>query len=151
MAEGRTGCSRTSRKALALRQAHAVEAGLHAGGGLRHDDVLGLHARADDDDAGRAHAALFQLVEGGLRLTVGGPVAVDLRLAWFVREPFPSVATGTSVNFGYVDAERALELESEMDEGGVIFADGIESDRLEFLAGQRCEIGLAPERLRLVV
>lgn len=79
------------------------------------------------------------------------PAPVDPRLAWFVREPFPSVATGTAVNFGYVEAGTPLLLESEMDEGGVIFADGIESDRLEFLAGQRCEIGLAPERLRLVV
>ncbi|GMU42600.1 MAG: hypothetical protein IT479_10155 [Xanthomonadales bacterium] len=79
------------------------------------------------------------------------PQPAEPRLAWFVREPFPSVATGIAVNFGYVEPDAPLRLESEMDEGGVIFADGIESDRLEFLAGQRCEIGLAPERLRLLV
>lgn len=79
------------------------------------------------------------------------PEPADARLAWFVREPFPSVATGTAINFGFVEAGAPLTLESEMDEGGVIFADGIEGDRLEFLTGQRCEISLAPERLRLVV
>jgi NAD kinase len=79
------------------------------------------------------------------------PSATDPRLAWFVREPFPSVATGTDVNFGYADAKEPLQLESDMDEGGVIFADGIESDRVEFLTGQRCSISIAPERLRLVV
>jgi hypothetical protein len=33
----------------------------------------------------------------------------------------------------------------------VIFADGIESDRLDFLAGQRVEIGIAERALALVV
>lgn len=79
------------------------------------------------------------------------PVAADARLAWFVREPFPSVVTGTSVNFGFLIGDTRLQLVSEMDEGGVIFADGIESDRVQFLTGQRCEVGIAPERLRLVV
>ena len=79
------------------------------------------------------------------------PAPTDARLAWFVREPFPSGATGTECNFGYSDAQQPLRLESEMDEGGVVFADGIESDRLEFLTGQRLEIGVAAERLRLVV
>lgn len=75
----------------------------------------------------------------------------DINLAWFVREPFPSVATGTEINFGYASAQEPLHLESEMDEGGVIFADGIETDHIEFLSGQRCEISVAPERLRLLV
>jgi hypothetical protein len=79
------------------------------------------------------------------------PTPVDPRLAWLVREPFPSVATGTELSFGYVQQAAPLLIESEMDEGGVIFADGMEGDRLEFLAGQRCQISLAPERLRLVI
>ena len=68
-----------------------------------------------------------------------------------MREPFPSVVTGTSVNFGLLIGDTRLQLVTEMDEGGVIFADGIESDRVQFLTGQRCEVGIAPERLRLVV
>lgn len=79
------------------------------------------------------------------------PAPTDARLAWFVREPFPSGATGTEFNFGLLAQNEPLRLESEMDEGGVIFADGIESDRIEFLTGQRLEIGVADERLRLVV
>lgn len=73
------------------------------------------------------------------------------QLAWFVREPFPSVATGTSMNFGFVQAGQALEVVSEMGEGGTLFADGIESDRVEFSAGQSVRIGVAPRTLRLVV
>ena len=84
-------------------------------------------------------------------ITAALPGAVDRQLVWMVREPFPSVATGTALNFGLLDADQKLVLQSEMDEGGVLFADGIESDRIEFLSGQRCEIGIAPERLRLVV
>lgn len=80
------------------------------------------------------------------------PPAVDApALAWFVREPFPSVSTGTSLDVGLLDAHLRLELHSEMDDGGVAFADGIESDFLEFLSGQSVRIGLAPERLQLLV
>ncbi len=72
-------------------------------------------------------------------------------LAWFVREPFPSVATGTSLTFGLVQAGESLELVSEMGQGGTLFADGIESDRVEFSAGQTVSIRVAPRTLRLVV
>jgi hypothetical protein len=34
---------------------------------------------------------------------------------------------------------------------GVVFADGIESDRLEFLSGHTLRIGIAEERLHLVM
>ncbi|HEX5067411.1 MAG TPA: hypothetical protein VFY49_14930, partial [Myxococcota bacterium] len=39
---------------------------------------------------------------------------------------------------------------SEMAEGGVVFADGMEADRLEFADGHRLEIRLADQRLALV-
>ncbi len=44
-----------------------------------------------------------------------------------------------------------MTLLSEMGEGGVVFADGIESDRLEFLAGHRVKMEIAPDTLNLVV
>jgi len=72
-------------------------------------------------------------------------------LVWFVREPFPSVATGTALNFGFVAAGEVLELVSEMGEGGTLFADGIESDSVEFSSGQSVRISVAPRQLRLVV
>lgn len=60
----------------------------------------------------------------------------DPRLAWFVREPFPSVYTATTLDFGLLEPGERLVAHSEMAEGGVAFADGIESDALEFLGGQ---------------
>ena len=55
--------------------------------------------------------------------------------------------------------ERWSELEtqitrvpaSRMNEGGVIFGDGIEMDRIEWGWGERVRIGLAATRLHLVV
>ena len=39
---------------------------------------------------------------------------------------------------------------SELDEGGVVFGDGIESDRVDFGWGIQATIRVARERLRLV-
>jgi len=72
-------------------------------------------------------------------------------LAWFVREPFPSVSTSTQLSFGTLGGGETLRLISEMSDSGVLFADGIESDRLEFISGQTVEIRVAEERLNLVV
>ena len=70
-------------------------------------------------------------------------------VAFLVREPFPSVATRTSLQAGKL-AERPLSVTSQMGEGGVIFADGIESDFVVFEWGRRVEIGPADRVLRLV-
>lgn len=78
------------------------------------------------------------------------PAATDPALAFLVREPFPSIATGTRLDGGLVAAGEAVELVSEMNEGGVLFGDGVEDDRLEFLYGSRVRVGVAEEQLRLV-
>ena len=75
----------------------------------------------------------------------------EARLAWLVREPFPSVSTDTDLDFGFLGPDEALEVVSEMGEDGVIFADGIEVDRLDFAVGQTARISVAPQRLHLVV
>jgi hypothetical protein len=79
------------------------------------------------------------------------PTPEEPRLAWFVREPFPSVASGTDLDFGLLGPSESIELVSELGEDGVIFADGIESDRIEFLDGQTVRIGLAEQALNLVM
>lgn len=71
-------------------------------------------------------------------------------VAFFVREPFPSVATGTTLRSGKI-AAGALSVASRMNEGGVIFADGIEQDFLAFDWGRALRVAPAAQTLNLVV
>lgn len=71
-------------------------------------------------------------------------------LAYFVREPFPSVSTGTSIKHGRLETGHDLMATSRMNEGGVVFADGIEHDHLVFDWGRRLEIGVSKKQLQLV-
>jgi hypothetical protein len=73
------------------------------------------------------------------------------QLAFFVREPFPSVASGTSLRAGTITAQHPLKVTSRMNEGGTIFADGIEQDRLDFDWGRIAEVTLSKRRLNLVL
>jgi NAD kinase len=79
------------------------------------------------------------------------PRPADPALTWFVREPFPSVSTSVSLDFGVLEGNQSLQVVSEMPDSGVVFADGIESDYLEFLTGQSVSLRVAPHRLKLVV
>ena len=85
------------------------------------------------------------------RLETALPSPTDRRLAFFVREPFPSLGTGVAVQDGLLVDGDALEVTSEMNDGGTLFGDGIEDDRIAFAWGMRARIGIARERLRLVV
>lgn len=72
-------------------------------------------------------------------------------LRFTVREPFPSRTTGTELVYGRIESGQALEVVSQMPEGGVIFSDGVEEDYLAFLSGLRATIGVAEKKGRLVV
>ncbi|MCA1701007.1 MAG: hypothetical protein LC790_19770, partial [Actinobacteria bacterium] len=61
-------------------------------------------------------------------------------LAWFVREPWPSPATGTALTAGLLNEDQTLEITSELGDGAVAFGDGIETDRLHLDWGQRLSI-----------
>jgi NAD kinase len=74
----------------------------------------------------------------------------DPRLAFFVREPWPSVATGTSIAWGPLGASDALSVLSNMNDGGVIFADGVEQDHLVFGWGRTATVTVAQTTLNLV-
>lgn len=79
------------------------------------------------------------------------PGPTEPKLAWFVREPFPSVATGTELDHGLLQEGEELVAISEMGEGGGIFADGIETDFLEFAQGQGVRISIAAVPLQLMM
>jgi NAD kinase len=64
------------------------------------------------------------------------PGAQDRRLAWFVREAWPSPSTGISCTAGTVGAGESLEVAVATD-ALVLFGDGVESDRLTVTWGQR--------------
>lgn len=65
-----------------------------------------------------------------------GPMSWDAPyLRFAVREPFPSVATQTSLVFGATDTKTPMKIRSLMPENGVIFSDGIEGDFLAFNSG----------------
>jgi len=64
----------------------------------------------------------------------------EKRLQFAVREPFPSLTSGTGIVFGEVSSTKTLTLESHMPEYGVIFSDGIEADAIAFNSGCIAEI-----------
>lgn len=78
------------------------------------------------------------------------PAPEEPRLAFFVREAWPSPATGCDVTDGLLDPGEGLQIVSEMPERGVIFGDGIEDDALVFGWGQRLTVRASPHRLHLV-
>lgn len=79
------------------------------------------------------------------------PAPEDRTLAYYVREAFPSNATGTAISTGLLTDQAQLRVRSEMNEGGVIFGDGIESDYLEFNWGVQAEVRIARQTLELVI
>jgi NAD kinase len=86
--------------------------------------------------------------ERASKITLPGPT--DPSLAFFVREAWPSIATGTTITEGLIGNNVSFHVVSEMDDGGVVFGDGIEKDRIEVLWGQRVEIKVADVQLHLV-
>ncbi|MFD3310905.1 hypothetical protein [Streptomyces sp. NPDC058656] len=77
------------------------------------------------------------------------PRPTEDRLVWFVREAWPSPATGTSRVAGQLSASSHLSLTVES-ERLIAFGDGMEGDAVELTWGQTVRVGVCGERLRLV-
>lgn len=74
----------------------------------------------------------------------------ELGVGYWVREPFPSVATSAQMRAGKLTLDP-LRVTSRMNEGGVVFADGIEQDFLSFGWGRQAALSPASRALHLVV
>jgi len=77
------------------------------------------------------------------------PEPTGRTLCWFVREAWPSPATGTELTEGSLAADQELVLTAESDL--VVFGDGIESDFVPVTWGQNATLTVADRQLRLVV
>jgi hypothetical protein len=78
------------------------------------------------------------------------PAPDEPALAWFVREAWPSPATGTSLTAGVLDPPAVLRVRCELGHGGVVFGDGIEADAVSLGWGQTVAITAVPSALTLV-
>jgi NAD kinase len=77
------------------------------------------------------------------------PSPTSPELCWFVREAWPSPATGTACTEGIIADGQALVVAAESDRL-VCFGDGIEQDALSLSWGQRVTVRRSAWRLRLV-
>ena len=89
--------------------------------------------------------ASIALERGGRAL----PQPTDSRLAWFVREAWPSPITGTSLTEGILEAGETLRITVASDQL-VVFGDGMEDDRLTASWGQEIAVQLGAQSLQLV-
>ena len=83
------------------------------------------------------------------RSSVNLPEPEEPALCWFVREAWPSPATGTTLTEGVLRPGEQLAIVAESDL--VIFGDGIEHDLVPLTWGQRTTLSVADRRLRLVL
>jgi NAD kinase len=79
------------------------------------------------------------------------PTPTDLALEFMVREAWPSRYTQATLVDGLIQQSESLRITSRMNENGVIFADGMETDRLIFGWGQSLEIRISERRLTLLL
>ena len=116
---------------------------LFAGGAGERQSSSGLIASTGTGATGWCRS-IWQQSHSGLQL----PRPDEDRISWFVREAWPSPATGTTLVEGELGPGDELRVVAETD-GLVAFGDGIESDRLTLGWGQEARLHLARTHLRL--
>ncbi|MCH5585802.1 sugar kinase [Shimazuella sp. AN120528] len=75
----------------------------------------------------------------------------DESLLFAVREPFVSKTTTAQMVTGSITKHKPLVIESQMEQNGVIFSDGVENDFLMFNAGMTATITIGEQKTNLVV
>ncbi|MCW6537648.1 hypothetical protein [Sphingomonas lycopersici] len=118
--------------------------------------------RIEADGAAEDHSSSGLIVASGTGSTgwarsIAEATHLDLALGreeravgYWVREPFPSLASATTMRAGKL-TDHPLWVTSRMNDGGVIFADGIEQDFIAFDWGRRVQLSPAPHSLHLVI
>ena len=100
---------------------------------------------------------LTSIVKGAERITGvsrGSSPAFDwaaTNLCFAVREPFPSVATGTQLVYGNITPSKKFSIRSRMASGGVVFSDGMVNDCIDFNAGSEISVSLKSVQGNLVI
>jgi hypothetical protein len=117
---------------------------LTAPGGVERQASSGVIVSTGTGATGWCRSAWLERHSG---LALPGPQ--DPVLAYFVREAWPSPATGTSHTEGLLTAADVLGVEVESDRL-VVFGDGLESDFLTASWGQALEVRTSQRVLRLV-
>lgn len=113
------------------------------GGGTERQSSSGLIVSTGTGATG--WCASIALERGGRTL----PRPVDRKLAWFVREAWPSPITGTTLTEGSLEAAEALTVTVASDQL-VVFGDGMEEDRLSATWGQEIKVRLGDRPLQLI-
>lgn len=125
------------------RSHQSARYGLAVGDGQENQSSSGLIVASGTGATGWARSIME---------SVGMQVALapdEQAVAYFVREPFPSIVTGTSLRAGKL-VGTSIEVTSRMNDGGVIFADGMEQDYLPFDWGRRVTVAPSDTALHLV-
>jgi NAD kinase len=78
------------------------------------------------------------------------PAATEPGLVFFVREAWPSRATGVDITTGSLGPKDQITVRCEQELGGVVFGDGLEEDRIALSFGQEVSVAVSSKRLRLV-
>jgi hypothetical protein len=84
-------------------------------------------------------------------LKIKRPKVKSNQLLFAIREPFQSIKTQIGITTGIINKQNILTIESLMPANGIIFSDGIETDRLNFNSGAIAEIRLADKNALLVI
>jgi hypothetical protein len=118
---------------------------LHVGGRSERQSSSGLIVTTGTGATGWAAS-----INGRLAAPLDLPAPTERGLAYLVREPWPSRATGVSLAAGRLDADDVVRITSELPDGATAFGDGIEADALAIDWGQTLSVGVAPQALQLV-